>query len=100
MIGCENRHTVLQSMLNRDNQLDVYICEAMKLHMLVVAMELYKDNISGVNLPLFAMIMFARQSSLDPEQFMVNHLNPVGDSAGLEQVIFNILKIIIIYYNL
>ena len=87
---CENRECVLLSRLNNDPHLDMIICEAMKLHMMVVAMDLYIDNISGANIPLFAMIMYARHTSQTPEELMTNHLNPVGDTAGLEQVEFYI----------
>ena len=38
------------------------------------------------DVPMFAMIMFARDSSEDPYHFMIKHLNAVGDTGGLEQV--------------
>lgn len=85
-MGCENRECVVLARLNRDPLLDVRLCEAVKLHMLVAALDLHAANISGDNVPLFAMIMFARHTSLTPKDLMRNHLNPVGDTAGLEQV--------------
>ena len=36
--------------------------------------------------PLFAMLLFARDTSSTPRDLMTNHLNHVGDSGGLEQV--------------
>ena len=36
--------------------------------------------------PLFAMLLFARDTSSTPRELMANHLNHVGDSGGLEQV--------------
>ena len=44
---------------------------------------------SGVlsqTVPLFAMLLFARDTSSTPRELMANHLNHVGDSGGLEQV--------------
>ena len=72
--------------LNNCQRLDVQLCEAVKLHMLVAALQLFATSSCGGSVPLFAMIMFARQSSETPEQLMKNHLNVVGDTGGLEQV--------------
>lgn len=92
-MGCENRECVVLSSLNGDPVLDVKLCEAVKLHMLAAAINLHTDNNNGSSVPLFAMIMFARHSSPTPRDLLRNHLNPVGDSAGLEQVgIFCIFK--------
>ncbi|XP_069945000.1 uncharacterized protein [Cherax quadricarinatus] len=85
LTGCENRECVVLSQLNGDSELDVKLCEAVKLHMLASALDLYISNNNGDNVPLFAMIMFARHSSLTPKDLVRNHLNPVGDTAGLEQ---------------
>lgn len=86
LMGCENRECVVLSRLNGDPTLDVKLCEAVKLHMLAAALDLHVGNNRGDNIPLFAMIMFARHSSLTPKDLVRNHLNPVGDTAGLEQI--------------
>ncbi|XP_047500123.1 uncharacterized protein LOC125046403 isoform X5 [Penaeus chinensis] len=83
--GCENRECVVLSRLNSDPLLDVKLCEAVKLHMLATALDLHIGNNNGDNVPLFSMIMFARHTSLTPRDFVKNHLNLVGDTAGLEQ---------------
>nr|XP_045610164.1 uncharacterized protein LOC123765545 isoform X4 [Procambarus clarkii] len=85
LMGCENRECVVLSRLNGDPELDVKLCEAIKLHMLTTALDLHISNNNGENVPLFAMIMFARHTSLTPRDLVRNHLNPVGDTAGLEQ---------------
>jgi ubiquitin thioesterase otulin len=54
--------------------------------MLASALQLHSVNTCGGNVPLFALIIFARETSQNPEQFLRNHLNCVGDTAGLEQV--------------
>lgn len=86
LMGCENRECVVLARLNRDPLLDVRLCEAVKLHMLAAALDLHAASVSGESVPLFAMIMFARHSSLTPQDLLRNHLNPVGDTGGLEQV--------------
>lgn len=86
LMGCENRECVVLARLNRDPLLDVRLCEAVKLHMLAAALDLHAANACGESVPLFAMIMFARHSSMTPRDLLRNHLNPVGDTAGLEQV--------------
>ncbi|XP_076045085.1 uncharacterized protein LOC143027610 isoform X2 [Oratosquilla oratoria] len=86
IMGCENKDSVVLTALNSNPHIDIKICEAIKLHMMMAAVDLYQRNISGDSVPLFAMIMFARQSSETPKEFLANHLNAVGDTAGLEQI--------------
>lgn len=86
LISSQDRDAALVRMLNGDERLDVQLCEAVKLHMLASAMQLYSMGVCGGDMPLFAVIIFARESSPTPEKFMRNHLNSVGDTGGLEQV--------------
>jgi ubiquitin thioesterase otulin len=77
----------LAALLNSDPTLDLHVMEAVKLHMLHCAMKLYEGNSSGAdNMPLFALLMFARDSSETPKDLMNNHLRDIGNSGGLEQV--------------
>lgn len=85
----------LAALLNSDPMLDLHVMEAVKLHMLHCAMELHKENSSGSdNVPLFAILMFARDTSETPKDLMNNHLREVGNSGGLEQVRFCFLLFI------
>ncbi|XP_061411931.1 LOW QUALITY PROTEIN: uncharacterized protein LOC133345305 [Lethenteron reissneri] len=71
------------------NQLGVTewrLYEAVKLLMLWKAMDLFEMQKRGEDVPLFATLMFARETSLNPHSFLLNHLNHVGSSGGLEQV--------------
>ncbi|XP_047739860.1 uncharacterized protein LOC108678441 isoform X3 [Hyalella azteca] len=86
LIGQADRCAALVELLNSDERLDLQLCEAVKLHMLASALQLHSVNACGGNVPLFAMIIFARETSQNPEQFLRNHLNCVGDTAGLEQI--------------
>lgn len=82
-----NREETLVTLLNSDPTLDLHVVEAVKLHMLQCAMELHRGNTSGADdVPLFAMLMFARDTSETPKDLMNNHLREVGNSGGLEQV--------------
>lgn len=86
LVGCCDRDTTLEKLLNTNPRLDLQLCEAVKLHMLASALQLHGTSSCGNTVPLFAMIMFARQSSQTPADFMKNHLNIVGDTGGLEQI--------------
>ncbi|XP_078735078.1 uncharacterized protein LOC144949080 [Lampetra fluviatilis] len=71
------------------NQLGVTewrLYEAVKLLMLWKAMDLFEMQQRGEDVPLFATLMFARETSVNPHSFLLNHLNHVGSSGGLEQV--------------
>ena len=37
-------------------------------------------------IPSLFRLLFTRETSSDPLSFMMNHLNSVGDTCGLEQV--------------
>ena len=77
----------MATLLNSDPSLDLHVVEAVKLHMLQCAMELHRGSTNGSdNVPLFAMLMFARDTSETPKDLMNNHLREVGNTGGLEQV--------------
>nr|CAD7261170.1 unnamed protein product [Timema shepardi] len=81
-----NREEALVNILTSDPLLDLHIMEAVKLHMLHRAMELHQANSNGYDVPLFAVLMFSRDTSETPKDFMNNHLSEVGNSGGLEQI--------------
>ncbi|XP_018124897.1 ubiquitin thioesterase otulin isoform X2 [Xenopus laevis] len=60
--------------------------EGVKFLMLKTAVDLYKANEERMEVPVFSWLLFARNTSSNPCEFMKNHLNQVGHSAGLEQV--------------
>ncbi|XP_026147584.1 uncharacterized protein LOC113121388 [Mastacembelus armatus] len=62
------------------------LLEALKLLMLGRAVELHSCMQGGRDVPLFCLLLFARDSSDCPRSFFSNHLSHVGLSAGLEQV--------------
>lgn len=82
----EEREETLFNLFNTDRSLDIHIMEAVKLHMMVAALELHEANSKGQDVPFFSVLMFARDTSETPLDFMNNHLVQVGDTGGLEQV--------------
>lgn len=82
----EEREETLFNLFNTDRSLDIHIMEAVKLHMMVAALELHEANSKGQDVPFFSVLMFARDTSETPLDLMNNHLVQVGDTGGLEQV--------------
>ncbi|KAJ1203938.1 hypothetical protein NDU88_007719 [Pleurodeles waltl] len=69
------------------NEHEAYcLYEAVKFLMLCKAIDLYNDNLEGKEVPMFSWLLFARNTSSNPQEFMENHLNQVGYTGGLEQV--------------
>ncbi|XP_046985769.1 uncharacterized protein LOC124555767 [Schistocerca americana] len=81
-----DREDEVTHILNSDPTMDLHIMEAVKLHMLKNAIELYHNYTNGEDVPLFAMLMFSRDTSETPRELMRNHLLEVGNTAGLEQI--------------
>nr|XP_008107068.1 PREDICTED: ubiquitin thioesterase otulin isoform X1 [Anolis carolinensis] len=69
---------------SEDDEYKLY--EAVKFLMLNTAIRLYEDNEKGKEVPVFAWLLFARDTSSNPSQLMENHLNQLGHTGGLEQV--------------
>ncbi|KAG9479384.1 hypothetical protein GDO78_012844, partial [Eleutherodactylus coqui] len=61
------------------------IYEAVKFIMLHLIIEAHENLKSEEPIPSFFHYFFSRDSSSDPLSYMMNHLNPVGDTIGLEQ---------------
>ncbi|XP_063779029.1 ubiquitin thioesterase otulin isoform X2 [Pseudophryne corroboree] len=68
------------------NEEEYALYEAVKFLMLKTAIDLYNANAYGKEVPVFSWLLFARNTSSNPCDFMKNHLNQVGHSGGLEQV--------------
>ena len=67
-------------------EIEIRLLEAIKFLMFYQATLLYRKMKANKDVPIFAVIMFARDSCADPWHFMTKHLNYVGDTGGLEQV--------------
>ncbi|XP_067654853.1 uncharacterized protein [Haliotis asinina] len=82
----EQRAKYTSDLLNSDPVTDLELMEGVKLLMALNAIELQHASEQGEDVPLFVWLMFARDSCQNVSDFIKNHLNVVGDSAGLEQV--------------
>ena len=50
------------------------------------AVQLNKRLNQGEDVPIFSVLLFARDSCESPRDLLLNHLNKTGDTGGLEQV--------------
>ncbi len=80
------REYAFTDLLNNQPAVDVQLQEAVKALMMLRALRLYDDYRAEKPVPTFVWLMFARDTSENPKSFFTNHLNHVGDAAGLEQV--------------
>jgi len=79
------RYRMVLDMMNKEEENEVRIFEAVKFLMLYSSIQLY-DKIQNQEFTLLGSLLFARDTSPDPEAFMKNHLNCVGDTAGIDQL--------------
>ena len=84
--GTSCKEDLISALLNNKQSVDLQMMEATKALMMLAALRLHQDYTADQPVPTFVWLMFARDTSLDPKSFFENHLNPVGDAAGLEQV--------------
>ena len=91
MMTNEARDVHLLSSLNyKPEDYELKLMEAVKILMLASAIKLHKLMSYEKHVPVFAMILFARDTSSDARQFMERHLNAVGSTGGLEQVSYGL----------
>lgn len=75
------------NILFSDPLLEYKLYEALKFIMLYQVTEVYEQMKTNKVIPNLFQLLFSRETSSDPLSFMINHLNSVGDTCGLEQVI-------------
>ena len=73
------------SLFNNEPE-EFQLLEATKLLMYDAAVQLNKRLSRGEDVPVFSMLLFARDSCESPRDLLLNHLNKTGDTGGLEQV--------------
>ncbi|KAB1280986.1 Inactive ubiquitin thioesterase OTULINL [Camelus dromedarius] len=69
-----------------DALLEYKLYEALKFIMLYQVTEVYEQMKTKKAIPSPFRLLFTRETSSDPLSFMMNHLNSVGDTCGLEQI--------------
>ncbi|XP_062925683.1 ubiquitin thioesterase otulin-like isoform X1 [Mobula hypostoma] len=85
MNSWKEREAACEELFRSDTE-EYRMYEAVKIMMLAKAIELDCNKVQEKEVPLFCWLMFARDSSTAPYQFMRNHLNHVGHTGGLDQV--------------
>ncbi|KAM9308270.1 uncharacterized protein PAF06_012453 [Gastrophryne carolinensis] len=68
-----------------DNATEHKLYEALKFIMLYLVIEAYENLKTEQLVQSFFHLLFSRDTSADPLSYMMNHLNSVGDTTGLEQ---------------
>uniref|UniRef100_H0VCN3 OTU deubiquitinase with linear linkage specificity like n=1 Tax=Cavia porcellus TaxID=10141 RepID=H0VCN3_CAVPO len=74
------------NILFSDAILEYKLYEALKFIMLYQVTEVYEQMKTNKIIPSLFRLLFSRETSADPLSFMMNHLNSVGDTCGLEQI--------------
>ncbi|XP_012390175.2 inactive ubiquitin thioesterase OTULINL isoform X1 [Orcinus orca] len=74
------------NILFSDAILEYKLYEALKFIMLYQVTEAYEQMKTEKAIPSLFRLLFTRETSSDPLSFMMNHLNSVGDTCGLEQI--------------
>nr|XP_042117309.1 inactive ubiquitin thioesterase OTULINL isoform X2 [Peromyscus maniculatus bairdii] len=74
------------NILFSDAILEYKLYEALKFIMLYQVTEVYEQMKTNKIIPSLFRLLFSRESSSDPLSFMMNHLNSIGDTCGLEQI--------------
>ena len=92
MENAEDRVAYFYSLFNSGSNAEIKLFEALKLMMLKTAVDLHQFQSRGEDVPVFAWLLFARDSSENPESLMMNHLNLAGNTGGLEQVSAALVK--------
>ena len=86
----EERLTAVYDFFNADDNLEIYVFEAMKLLMLETSIRMYNQYTNGDEVPTYVWLLFARDTSSKPIDLLKNHLNIAGDTSGLEQVNYKV----------
>ncbi|KAI6661939.1 hypothetical protein LOD99_9707 [Oopsacas minuta] len=82
-----NRMIYIYSKLNTQKEIfDFSLMEALKFYMFIELAKYWEIYSQGGEVPESMFFLFIREDSMNLEDFLVNHLNHVGDSGGLEMV--------------
>nr|XP_058918868.1 inactive ubiquitin thioesterase OTULINL isoform X1 [Kogia breviceps] len=88
----DHKRGSLCNTLFSDATLEYKLYEALKFIMLYQVTEAYEQMKTEKVIPSLFRLLFTRETSSDPLSFMMNHLNPVGDTCGLEQAAFPVVS--------
>lgn len=86
-VACESseeKHDLCESVFQGGEE-EYGLLEALKFLMLAKAVELHQNMMVDQEVPVFCWLLFARDTSENPQTLLANHLSQIGFSGGVEQ---------------
>ncbi|XP_026093398.1 uncharacterized protein LOC113066034 isoform X1 [Carassius auratus] len=87
-VACESpeeKHNLCECVFQGGEE-EYGLLEALKFLMLAKAVELHQNMMADQEVPVFCWLLFARDTSENPQTLLANHLSQIGFSGGVEQV--------------
>uniref|UniRef100_A0A8C1XCS1 OTU deubiquitinase with linear linkage specificity a n=1 Tax=Cyprinus carpio TaxID=7962 RepID=A0A8C1XCS1_CYPCA len=81
----EEKHNLCERVFQGGEE-EYGLLEALKFLMLAKAVELHHNMTADQEVPVFCWLLFARDTSENPQTLLANHLSQIGFSGGVEQV--------------
>ncbi|KAK2869913.1 hypothetical protein Q8A67_024305 [Cirrhinus molitorella] len=81
----EEKHNLCERVFQGGEE-EYGLLEALKFLMLAEAVDLHHKMTRDQEVPVFCWLLFARDTSENPETLLANHLSQIGFSGGVEQV--------------
>lgn len=107
-VACESpeeKHNLCECVFQGGEE-EYGLLEALKFLMLAKAVELHQNMMADQEVPVFCWLLFARDTSENPQTLLANHLSQIGFSGGVEQASMmtladlQLLKALTLKYNL
>ncbi|XP_059391303.1 FK506-binding protein 5-like isoform X2 [Carassius carassius] len=86
-VACESpeeKHNLCECVFQGGDE-EYGLLEALKFLMLAKAVELHQNMMVDQEVPVFCWLLFARDTSENPQTLLANHLSQIGFSGGVEQ---------------
>ncbi|KAI2649123.1 Ubiquitin thioesterase otulin [Labeo rohita] len=81
----EEKHNLCERVFQGGEE-EYGLLEALKFLMLAEAVDLHHKMTTDQEVPVFCWLLFARDTSENPQTLLANHLSQIGFSGGVEQV--------------
>lgn len=82
----EEKHNLCERVFQGGEE-EYGLLEALKFLMLAEAVDLHHKMTTDQEVPVFCWLLFARDTSENPQTLLANHLSQIGFSGGVEQVL-------------
>ncbi|XP_073686499.1 uncharacterized protein [Garra rufa] len=80
----EEKHNLCERVFQSGEE-EYGLLEALKFLMLAEAVDLHQKMTTDQEVPVFCWLLFARDTSENPQTLLANHLSQIGFSGGVEQ---------------